>query len=371
MGLFGDDREGGYEYDEEYVSRIVENAEDGTVTAEVLTKTDSKRFFSGSGYLHDQSLLAHLDADEQPHYVFHNDEAGVITTSDGTRLEPDANYRTIGAFTDRRLVLLVGRESGDEQRAVAYDDVVGFHAKNDNGRFVVETDDEGYVFDVHEPLDEEHLLDLIEFLIFHTDIEAWDFPDDWRRGIQRRRVKRLGSRAEGTFNIDALEALLAPLGDDEQPHYLLPASSVTVGRLENAYKPIERVVVTDQRILVNGEDETYDLTDFEADEDVTLETSIPFHLVDWIEGRSRDGESGTLVVRRTWGPVCRVRVPEPDVDEVIDAIRYVQRQILTSRIDYDDVDPLEWIEQLGKLNRAGYIEDEVFEAKKRSLLDDS
>lgn len=370
MGLFGDDRNGGYEYDDDYVAGVVAAAEDDTVTPEALTRTDSGRFFSGSGYLHDP-LLAHLDADEQPHYVFHNDESGVISTSDGSGLEPDDDYRTVAAFTDRRVLLLVGREGGDERRSVAYDDLTGFNVKNANGRFVVETDDGGYIFDVADPLGEDHLLDLIEFLIFRTDIETWDFPDDWHRGIQRRRTQRLGSRAEGSFDIDELDAILDPLDEDEQPHYLIPASSVTVERLENAYEPIERAVVTDRRVLIGGEEATYELTDFEGDgeEQVTLRTSIPYRAMDWAEGRSSDGESGHLVFRRTWGPACHVHVPETDAEEVVDAIRYVQRQVLTSRIDYDDVDPLERIEQLGKLRRAGYIDDDAFEAQKRSLLD--
>lgn len=369
MGLFGDDRTGGYDYDDEYVAEIVEAAEDDTVTPEVLTKTDSKRFFSGSGYLHDEPLLGQLGADEQPNYVFDNEEAGLITTSDGSRLESDSDYRTVVTFTDRRVLFLVGRGGGDEQHSVPYDDVEGFNVKNNNGRFVVETDDEGYIFDVDEPLEESHLLDLIEFLIFHTDIETWDFPDDWHQGIQRRRTQRLGNRAEGSFDIDELDAILAPLGDDEQPHYLIPASSVTVGGLENAYEPIDRVIVTDRRVLINGEEAVYELTDFEAEAEVTLETSIPYRAIDWVEGRSRDGESGRLVVRQTWGPVCTVHVPETDPVEVVDAIRYVQRQVLTNRIGYDDTDPLERVEQLGKLNRAGYIDDEAFEAQKRSLLD--
>jgi hypothetical protein len=370
MGLFGDDSNGGYEYDEDYVARIVAAAEDDTVTAEVLTKTDSGRFFSGSGYFHDKSLLAHLDADEQPHYVFHNEEAGVITTSDGSVLEPGDDYRAVAAFTERRMVVLVGGEDGDERRSVPYEAFEEFNVKNENGRFVVDTADEGYIFDVDEPLEEDHLLDLIEFLIFHTDVETWDFPDDWHRGIQRRRTQRLSSRAEGSFDIDDLDAILEPLAEDEQPHYLIPASSVTVEGLENAYEPIERAVVTDRRVLIGGEEATYELTDFEADEEATLDTSIPYREMDWVEGRSRDGESGRFVVRRTWGPACHVHVPETEApDEVVDAIRYVQRQILTSRIEYDDVDPLERIEQLGKLKRAGYIGDEAFEAQKRALLD--
>ncbi|WP_276298940.1 PH domain-containing protein [Halorussus lipolyticus] len=376
MGLFGDDDdEVRYEYDEEFVSRVVANAEDETVTAEVLTRTDSKRFFSGSGYLRDKSLLAHLAADEQPHYVFHS-ESGLITTSDGSRLEPGTDYRTIAAFTEERLFLVVGQASGDECRSAYYDDITGFNVKNANSRFVVETDDEGYIFDVAEPVEERHLLDLIEFLIFYTDIETWDFPENWHSGIQRRRAQRLSSRAQGALDIDRLEGLLEPLGEDEQPHYLIPASSVTVEHLENAFKPIDRIVVTDRRLLLNGEETTYRFEDFEADDEAEFDTAIPYSALDWMEGRSKDGESGTLVVRQTWGPVCRVHVPESAVEEsrsgaedVVDAIQYVQRQILTSRIDYDDTDPLERIEQLGKLNRAGYIDDDAFEAEKRSLLD--
>jgi hypothetical protein len=398
MGLFGDDgndNEIRYEYDEEYVARVVENAEGDTVTAEVLTRTDSKRLFSGSGHLNDQSLLGHLAADEQPHHVFHNEESGVITTSDGSRLEPGANYRAVAAFTDARLFVVVGQDSGDETLSAAYDEITGFDVKNGNSRFVVETDDEGYIFDVADPVEERHLLDIIEFLIFHTDIETWDFPENWHSGIQRRRAQRLSSRAEGAFDIDRLEGLLEPLGDDEQPHYLIPASSVTVDHLENAFKPIDQIVVTDRRLLINGEETTYRFEDFEADDEAEFETAIPYSALDWIEGRSKDGESGALVVRQTWGPVCRVHVPasaagrsaaeesssggeeshsgverpRSGVEDIVDAIRYVQRQILTSRIDYDDTDPLERIEQLGKLNRAGYIDDDAFEAEKRSLLD--
>ncbi|WP_135823972.1 PH domain-containing protein [Halorussus ruber] len=399
MGLFGGggDDEIRYEYDEEYVAQVVESAEDDTVTAEVLTRTDSKRLFSGSGYLHDQSLLAHLDAAEQPHYVFHNEESGVITTSDGSRLEPGANYRAVAAFTDSRLFVVVGQDSGDETLSASYDEITGFDVKSGNSRFVVETDDEGYIFDVADPVEERRLLDIIEFLIFHTDIETWDFPENWHSGIQRRRAQRLSSRAEGAFDIDKLEGILEPLGDDEQPHYLIPASSVTVDHLENAFKPIDRVVVTDRRLLINGEETTYRFEDFEADDEAEFETAIPYGALDWIEGRSKDGESGALVVRQTWGPVCRVHVPASAAEEsdsgveefesgvegpesgvegpssgvadIVNAIRYVQRQILTSRIDYDDTDPLERIEQLGKLNRAGYIDDDAFEAEKRSLLD--
>lgn len=87
---------------------------------DALTQTGRGGFLS-HGYLAEQPATELLDADEALQYLLTNRKRGI--TVDGTesaqQFKPDSNYRTVVVVTDRRLLALVGRDSGDEQFSVS------------------------------------------------------------------------------------------------------------------------------------------------------------------------------------------------------------------------------------------------------------
>ncbi len=90
----------------------------------LLTQTGSGGVFSG-GYLHDRAAAAVLEAEETPAFVLTNRKRGVIVeTAEATEtVRPGRGYRTIAVVTDRRVLVLVGDESGDREVAVSLVDI--------------------------------------------------------------------------------------------------------------------------------------------------------------------------------------------------------------------------------------------------------
>ncbi|MBX0294733.1 hypothetical protein [Haloarcula nitratireducens] len=90
----------------------------------LLTRTGSGGVFS-EGYLRDRAAAAVLEAAETPTFVLTNRKRGVtVETGETTEtVRPGRGYRTIAVVTDRRLVALVGDESGDREVAVSLADV--------------------------------------------------------------------------------------------------------------------------------------------------------------------------------------------------------------------------------------------------------
>jgi len=89
--------------------------DEGIVGEELLTKTGSGGLFS-SGYLAGEPIESYLDPSEQPRVVFATDGRGIIEESSRgqTTYEPGSDYRTLGALTTRRVVLVVGGGAADD-----------------------------------------------------------------------------------------------------------------------------------------------------------------------------------------------------------------------------------------------------------------
>ncbi|MBV0924655.1 hypothetical protein KTS45_10645 [Halomicroarcula limicola] len=90
----------------------------------LLTQTGSGGVFS-EGYLHDRAAAAALEATETPTFVLTNRKRGVtVETAESIEtVRPGRGYRTIAVVTDRRVLALVGDESGDREVAVSLADV--------------------------------------------------------------------------------------------------------------------------------------------------------------------------------------------------------------------------------------------------------
>jgi tetratricopeptide (TPR) repeat protein len=91
---------------------------------DVLTGTGPGGLLS-AGYLHDEPALAAVDDDETPQFVLTSRKHGIEIggSESGETVRPGRNYRMIGVVTDKRLLLLVGENSGDTRFAIPHVDI--------------------------------------------------------------------------------------------------------------------------------------------------------------------------------------------------------------------------------------------------------
>jgi len=98
-----------------------------------LTQSGQSGFLS-RGYLADEPAIALVEDDETVQYAVTNRKRGVTVDADGSTYDigPDSRHRTVVVVTDRRLLVLVGREDGDERTSIAFDTVS--RVETDSGR---------------------------------------------------------------------------------------------------------------------------------------------------------------------------------------------------------------------------------------------
>ncbi|MDS0283026.1 hypothetical protein [Haloarcula onubensis] len=127
------------------MGRIINlNSWDGEELPGVLSRTGGGGFLS-TGYLADDPAIALVEDDETMQYVLTNRKRGVTVESadETSQVRPDSNHRTVVVVTDRRLLVLVGRDDGDEQHSIDLSEVTGAAstAGRRNGQLSVDRDD--------------------------------------------------------------------------------------------------------------------------------------------------------------------------------------------------------------------------------------
>jgi tetratricopeptide (TPR) repeat protein len=109
-------------------------------TPDALTQTGRGGFLS-RGYLADEPAIALVEDAETVQYVLTNRKRGVsVESGDSTsHVRPDGSHRTVVVVTDRRLLVLVGREEGDERTSIDFEEITGVEARcgRRNGRLTV------------------------------------------------------------------------------------------------------------------------------------------------------------------------------------------------------------------------------------------
>jgi len=126
---------------------------------EILTQTSVGGLLGGT-LLGDEPLKAYFEENEEPKYVLRNKKSGLTRRreSDEHTLRPDDNYQALAVITDLRVLVVVGRGSGDGSASVELADVVEAHRASGGFRtdkLVVETiEDETWEFPCRDDLDE-------------------------------------------------------------------------------------------------------------------------------------------------------------------------------------------------------------------------
>lgn len=142
--------------DRERVDRLVANADHHSVTEDLLLGTEG---YGPGFYLYDQPAIAALEADEQPHAALFNDMKGVGIGSKRDTVTPDGAGSTLFLVTDRRLLVLVGQETGDRTFSVPFDAITD--ASYTTGimkhRVVVQTTSDPYHLWIDASFDESDL----------------------------------------------------------------------------------------------------------------------------------------------------------------------------------------------------------------------
>lgn len=136
--------------------RVASASEHDPVTESLLLGTGR---FSRTFYLHEDPVVAYLDEDERVFYAFYNEMKGVEVGEDRDPVTPDNNGLTVVLVTDRRVLVLVGREDGDREYSLHYDTVTDatFASGDLHDRLVVETTEATYHCWINTRFDERNL----------------------------------------------------------------------------------------------------------------------------------------------------------------------------------------------------------------------
>ncbi|WP_277541668.1 hypothetical protein [Haloarcula laminariae] len=102
---------------------------EGDELPDALRRTGGGGFLS-TGYLADEPAVALVEDDETIQYVLTNRKRGVKVqgTDERSHSKPDSDHRTVVVVTDRRLLVLVGRDDGDDRTCIDLATVVGVEA---------------------------------------------------------------------------------------------------------------------------------------------------------------------------------------------------------------------------------------------------
>ncbi|WP_227132922.1 SHOCT domain-containing protein [Halorubellus salinus] len=148
--------------------RLVASARTETVTTRLLVGGDE---YTGEFFLYGDPPITRLEDGEQPHATLFNDMKGVGIGSKRDTVTPDGGARSVFVVTDERLLLLVGKQDGDWERAVPLADVTGaaYHTGFMKHRVVVDTIDSRYHLWVDASYEERDLAATVELLTAAVD----------------------------------------------------------------------------------------------------------------------------------------------------------------------------------------------------------
>ncbi|WP_459190700.1 hypothetical protein [Halosimplex sp. J119] len=156
--LGGSGVESGPDIDEERAARLADRATDSAVTADALT---------ASGDRTKHPLVAYVDEDEQPEYLF---RGGPLMVDDGDSLAREAPTRELAVLvTDSRFLFVVGGRLSDSLFEVPFEDAVMAYVDDEDNRtyLVVEADRDG------------------DELTFFADVTMDPRPDVLRSAVER------------------------------------------------------------------------------------------------------------------------------------------------------------------------------------------
>lgn len=119
---------------ESWIEEIIEAARHASVTREALTETRRSRYLrSDTGWLYRRPLISYLDSDEQPHFILESTQPVKVEREEETEeMAPTSPHRSFACITDRRVLLLVGREPENWAVALKFEDLDDFGLKPGN-----------------------------------------------------------------------------------------------------------------------------------------------------------------------------------------------------------------------------------------------
>ena len=147
MGLFGSSDEPDPKAEE-----LAKKAKGDYVTAEKLTKTEQGGLTSpGPDYFANSCVLDWLDEDEQPHFLFVSDsiDGHEVQRLRSSNIESE-DYRVVTVITDKRILILSGKEPEAEEYTISYDEIESVGQRNTKegvskvGVIIIETIDDLY-----------------------------------------------------------------------------------------------------------------------------------------------------------------------------------------------------------------------------------
>lgn len=161
--------------------------------------------FLSRGYLAERPAISLIDDGETIQYVLTNRRRGVrVTAADSTyNIKPDGRHRTVVVITDRRLLVLVGREDGDERSDIDLGDIVGVETSTGrrNGRLTVESTDETWAI----PTDTDGLDDVVSYL--RDAASAWRAVEDLLETVESELATAARQLADGEHDAALATAL--------------------------------------------------------------------------------------------------------------------------------------------------------------------
>lgn len=150
------------------VTKLTEDAEGQSVSK--VNLTDRK--------IGGEPALSYLRDGEQPHYILHNRTKGLIYNERGQKgtVQPSDSSWMLGIFTNQRILLLVGSDSGAEQWNIEYDDIESVEASTGilKSQLSLRTLYANYQLYVSGSVSNDEFEDSIRFIRRESDLETSD-----------------------------------------------------------------------------------------------------------------------------------------------------------------------------------------------------
>lgn len=331
------------------------------------------------GWLCKNPLSYYLREDEEPIYLYDTTNP-IIVSRDSSRQElfPDGRYRSMIAYTDERLLAVVGQKPNNQIVSASWNHIDSFSIEPESLKtdfdnsseprepaskvsFEFNTSERTIRFDsITEYNVTEILDDVSSFLSKQTNIEDWGNKEEWQvasasyqnakkeykrkqererreRERKQKQYQRLAAQARGnSVTADIVEKVITELQESEVPefyaqgeqhyHEIKHRESIGPQEVSNLYW----VLFTNERVIIQSSTDTWRIpyTEFQRIEAAEYEDTTEVT-------RSEQGENRTIeeaITKRRIEIETSVGIHLVDIEdisqrELTELLKYVRQQM--------------------------------------------
>lgn len=275
-------------YDEGLLKRVAANARHDSVTPENLSLDSDSVFFVFNRRWISKPVISYLDiSSEQPHVLLKSRDPVVVNDEK----QRNSGYGSVLVITNRRMVLLIGRETGDRVLSIPLSNEISFTieptARSANQSLIVTSFEVNFRIlrgnsDIVMHPDSEFeyedvwiISDVLE--VISDGALTWDNEEWWLdRAEAHDRVYDLADRARSTSVTPSRVAMILPdLYENENPEFVLENGELRTGIEDTTAKDFSVVwrqnttydwaAITSESVLIGTYDDVEELPHKEVD----------------------------------------------------------------------------------------------------------